>query len=122
MFSRSPFAEQKNQLVICSNAFSALLSFAVAATVRGEGENGFYLDKKLAVGLLGIGGALGIYSALMVEGLASAANSGLFLSALNVLTLVCCALFDCVVFKQKLNKYQIMGILVSMAAVVAANL
>ena len=80
------------------------------------------MDKSLLLGLAAIGGALGIYSLLMVEGLAKTSNSGLFLSVLNVLSLVFCTLFDGIVFKQKLNRYQWAGILVSMAAIVIANI
>ena len=122
MFSRSLYAEQKDQLVIFGNAIASVLSFTAASFMKKGEEHGFYMDKKLLLGLAAIGGALGIYSLLMVEGLAKTSNSGLFLSVLNVLSLVFCTLFDGIVFKQKLNRDQWAGILVSMAAIVIANI
>lgn len=126
VFTHSRFSDYNNYYIIFSYLFAFVLSVVVSLFVRGEncgGESekhrGFDIKTVLLVALTAL--ALGAHNACMAKALMSV-DGLIFYPVTNVAAMILVTASDVILFRQKLSKKTVTGIIFGMVAIVLLNI
>lgn len=121
LFSRCEWSTYNKQMLAVNYLFSAVICFAVSLAMHRRGENNVRLEKKTLLLILTVTLALGANNVLLSEFLKTIPGSLLY-PAYNVSVAVLTVAADMLIFKEKISRKQLVGIVSGITAVLLLNL